>query len=309
LKEVYIVLDVKGKTAVITGGANGIGFAIAEALANRGCNVVITDIRVKDGQEALAKLSKKGVRALFIPQDISKEADWDAMLTEVKQEFSSVDFAFNNAGIMLQPIPANELHMKDWQWIFCTNVWGALYGLRKFTELMEQQDTNGYIVTTASAASLAVSVGWLPYSVSKAAVLRMVEGYQAEADQKGNSKIKYSAVMPAIVHTKIADSEMIRPPEFQVNEIPPQHVPIPDPGTLEGDAMGMISAEVAAERILKQVFYGHTYIFTHRDVSTGIVLEQANHLLLNKTPFEEGAFMGEYYMKKLARRENILAEV
>ncbi len=295
------MIDFKGKSAVITGGASGIGLGIATALANQGCNIAITDINEKKGQAAVKELAKKGVKALFIHHDVTKEADWDTVIATLKKAFPPVDYAFNNAGIILQPAPLTEIKVKDWEWIISVNMWGALFGLRKFTELMEQQDINGHIVTTSSTAAASVTSTWVPYCVTKVAVLRMVEGYQAEANLFGKTKIKYSAIMPAVVYSNIGNSETYRLPEYATSDVPAVEQPNIQPGSPEGDSMGMITTELAVERILKQVSYGHTYIYTHRDLTSALILSETNSLLLNNPPTDQAVFNGAHYAKKAAR--------
>ncbi len=287
------MIDFKGKSAVITGGASGIGLGIATELAKRGCNIAITDLNEKKGRAVVKELAKEGIKTLFVHHDISKEESWDDVIDVLKSDFPPVDFAFNNAGVMLQPKPLQEVSVKDWQWLFSVNQWGTLFGLRKFTELMEEQDIDGRIITTASAASISITSGWVPYCVTKVAVLRMVEGYQAEANLLGKTKIKYSVVMPAVVYSNIGNSETYRLPEFATSDVPAVEQPNIQPGTPEGNALGMITTEVAVERILEQVSSGLTYIYTHMEVSKQGVYAEAASMIFNNPPFDTAALNPE----------------
>lgn len=293
----------KGKVAVITGGANGIGLGLALALAKKGCNIVITDVDTNAGKSAESKLKAEGVKALFIEHDVRNEASWDNVVANVKKEFNEVHYLFNNAGIMLRPAPLNMLTMHDWEWVMDVNVWGALHGLRKFTALMESQDFQGQIITTASTAAIAPFSNWSPYSVSKAAVVRIVESYQAEANFHKKDKVKYSVAIPAVVDTDIINAETHRPKEYANSDTPAQAVPSSHAGTPQGDAMGKITVELAVQRILKQIDYGYTYLYTHRDLTAGLVIEQSNAVLLNKPVVDQTVADFTYYAHKMKRSQ------
>lgn len=120
------------------------------------------------------------VDVMYVQQDVTVEADWDNLLKTVIGTYGRIDYAFNNAGAMARPKPGMNLTMKDWDWVLDTNIHGTLYGLRKFTGAMMMQPDGGHIITTASTASIAPFSMWGPYSVSKAAVLRLVETFKGE---------------------------------------------------------------------------------------------------------------------------------
>lgn len=291
------------KVAVITGGANGIGYGVAEAIGKQGGKIVITDINTKWGADALAKLKALGIEATYIEHDVTKEESWDAMIATVKGKYSEVNYLFNNAGIMLRARPTSSTTLQDWKWLMDVNFWGVLFGLRKFTDIMNAQDNGGLIVTTCSTASVAPFSMWAPYTVTKAASLRLVETYQCEATYMGETKVRYCAVMPGTVVSQISNCECNRPEEYRNDGEPlAEEGPVSQPGTPEGEALGKISAELCAERILKQIDYGYTYIFTHRDLTTGLMLEQLNSVLLNKPVTDQLVYDFSYYQKKMERK-------
>jgi NAD(P)-dependent dehydrogenase (short-subunit alcohol dehydrogenase family) len=295
--------DYKGKLAVITGGASGIGLGIAAALADRGCNIVITDINKEKGKAAEDSLSAKGTRTVFIEHDVSNEASWDAVISNITKKFHNVDYLFNNAGIMLRIATLNKVTIKDWQWIVGVNLWGPLYGLRKFTELMEKQDIQGKIITTASTAAVAPFSTCSAYSACKAAIVRLVECYEAEAILFKKDKVKYSVIMPGVVETNILNCELNRPPEYCNSDLPPKVCAIKGADTVEGDLVGKISVDTAVDRILKQIDYGNLYIYTHRNLTSYLIIEQTNAMLLNKAPVDQMVVDYEYYRRKKQRRK------
>ena len=170
----------ENKVAVITGGTSGLGYAFAELLGKAGAKIVITGRREELGFKAEAALKEMGIDVMYVQQDVTDEADWDNLLKTVIGTYGRIDYAFNNAGVMARPKPGMNLTMKDWDWVLDTNIHGTLYGLRKFTGAMMMQPDGGHIITTASTASIAPFSMWGPYSVSKAAVLRLVETFKGE---------------------------------------------------------------------------------------------------------------------------------
>ena len=114
--------DYAGKTVVITGGTSGLGYAFAKILGARGATIVITGRREEKGQQALEKLQAEGISARYIQQDVSNESDWNNLAFAVKSEFGTVDYLFNNAGVMLQPNALMKTSLDDWKWIVDTNL-------------------------------------------------------------------------------------------------------------------------------------------------------------------------------------------
>jgi len=293
----------KDKVIVVTGGANGIGYAIAEATGKLGAKIVVTDINTEWGKEAEKKLKAQGIEASYIEHDVTKEESWDAMIAKVKAQYKEVNYLFNNAGIMLRARPTGSTTLKDWKWLMDVNFWGVLFGLRKFTDIMQGQESGGLIVTTCSTASVAPFSMWAPYTVTKAASLRLVETYQCEATYMGEDKVRYAAIMPGTVVSQISNCECHRPEEYRnEGEELAEEQPVSQPGTPEGEALGKISASLCAERVLKQIDYGYTYIYTHRDLTVGLMVEQFDSMMLNKPVTDQLVYDFGYYQKKLERK-------
>lgn len=291
-----------GKVAVITGGTSGLGYAFAEILGKKGCHVVITGRNTQKGEEAEKRLKTQSIDAMYVKHDVSDEASWDNVIKAAKLKFKEIHYLFNNAGVMMRAKPSVKLTMKDWKWVIDTNMWGALYGLRKFTELMLVQECNGRIITTASTAAVAPFSMWAPYSVSKAAVVRMVECYQSEAKLLKSDRIKYSVSFPGVFESDISNTTVYRNEKYK-NEGELEKVELASKaGTQEGDKLGKITAAETAQIILHQVDEGNTYIFTHPDLTTSLVLEQTNAVLLNKPVVDQAIFDFEFYAKKLAKK-------
>ncbi len=291
-----------GKVAVITGGTSGLGYAFAKIIGKKGCHVIITGRNIQKGKNAQERLLAQNIDAIYIEHDVAEEASWDNVITSAKSKFMEIHYPFNNAGVMLRAKPNVKLTMNDWKWVMETNMWGALYGLRKFTEVMLSQECEGHIVTTASTAAVAPFSMWAPYSVSKAAVVRMVECFQSEAKLLKMDKVKYSVSFPGVFESDISNATVYRNDKYK-NEGEQESIEeASKAGTAEGDKLGKITLEETAQIILDQIDEGNTYIFTHPDLTTGLVLEQMNSILLNKQVVDQAKYDFEFYAKKLAKK-------
>lgn len=292
----------QGKTALITGGTSGLGFAIAEQIGKKGAEVFITGRRIDKGEAAVKKLQNEGVKAAYIHHDISVEESWDQVIRAVKEKTSAIDYLFNNAGVMSRPTPLLKLTKKDWEWVMDTNFWGPMYGLKKFTALMMKQEGGGRIVTTASTASVAAFSLWAPYAVSKTALMRMVECYASEAKLLKMDKVKYNVSFPGVFESNISNSSVYRNEQYKNDGVTEQEAPSSKAGTLEGDKLGKITAEETAKIILSEVDKDHFYIFTHADLTTALLLEDTSAMILNKPIVDQAQYDFAFYAKKLEEK-------
>lgn len=208
--------DFKGKVAVITGAANGIGRAIAERCAHEGMDIVITDIE----EAALYALEKDlradGARVLSVITDVSKSYDVEALARKTLDVFGAVHLLFNNAGVAVEGV-IWENTLEDWQWVLGVNLWGVIHGIRTFTPIMMEQDTPCHMVNTASISGLFSDLGLGVYKVSKHGVVTLSETMYHELKKK-KSKLKVSLLCPGPVNTKIADSDRNRSNGFRSQE-------------------------------------------------------------------------------------------
>ncbi len=200
--------ELKGKVAVVTGGAGGLGRAMAMHVAREGMHVALADIDQASLDVTAAELRMLGVQAIGIRTDVSKAAEVDALAARVVAEFGGVHVVCNNAGI--SPLGAAwENTLADWEWMLGVNLWGVIHGVRAFTPLLLAQD-EGHIVNTASVAGLINPPGSAMYNVTKHAVVALTETlFHDLAGRK--SKVGCTVLCPAYVPTGIADSERSRP--------------------------------------------------------------------------------------------------
>lgn len=292
--------DYKGKVVVITGGTTGLGYALADLLGERGARVVITARTASKGEAVEAELKGKGYDVKFMQQDITSEEGWKKLAFAVKGEYGQVDYLFNNAGVMLQPNALMKTSIEDWKWIVDTNFWGSLYGLRTFSGLMFTQETGGRIVTTASTAGVSAFSGWSPYSVTKTALVRLCECYQAEALKFNLGKVKYNVSLPGVFESEIANSTLRRGDKYHNISGDGKEMPLSQAHTEAGDRLGMLTAKEVATIILDQIDAGNFYLLPHADLTERVVTTEAEALNGNGQPCDQAVVDFAFYAEKLA---------
>jgi NAD(P)-dependent dehydrogenase (short-subunit alcohol dehydrogenase family) len=249
--------EFKGKVAVITGAASGIGRGIAERCMREGMNVVLADVDEADLAKAEAELKAAGGTVLGVRTDVSKRTDVEQLARRALHAFGPVHLLFNNAGVGAGGA-AWEATWNDWEWVIGVNLWGVIHGVKVFTPLMLAQNTECHIVNTSSAAGLAVGGASAPYSVTKHAVVALSESLYLTLQQR-NSLVKVSVLCPGLVRTNIANAERSRPAELR-NE-PITMTPEMQAGlaafkaALEASMPPVQVADVVFDAIKKEQFY------------------------------------------------------
>ena len=205
--------EFKGKVAVITGAASGIGRGIAERCVSEGLKVVLADIDEANLTKAEAELKTSGGTVLGVRTDVSKRSDVELLARRAVDAFGQVHLLFNNAGVAAGG-PPWEATWNDWEWVIGVNLWGVIYGVKVFTPLMLAQNTECHIINTSSAAGLIAGGFSAPYTVTKHAVVALSESLYLTLQQR-NSLVKVSVLCPGLVRTNIANAERNRPPELR----------------------------------------------------------------------------------------------
>jgi NAD(P)-dependent dehydrogenase (short-subunit alcohol dehydrogenase family) len=201
--------EFKGKVAVITGAASGIGRGIAERCVNEGMKTVLADIDEANLAKAETELKTLGGTVLGVRTDVSKRADVELLARQTLEAFGQVHLLFNNAGIGAGG-SAWEATWNDWEWVIGVNLWGVIHGVKVFTPLMLAQNEECHIVNTASAAGLLVGGFSAPYSATKHAVVALSESLYLTL-QRRSALVKVSVLCPGLVRTDIANAERHRP--------------------------------------------------------------------------------------------------
>ena len=196
-------MRLKGKVAVITGGASGMGEASVYSFLREGASVVIADFNEATGKQTLERASElDGDRVAFIKTDVSVEEDIIAMFDLAVRRFGRLDVAFNNAGVGGAVGPLTETTVESWNYTMDVIAKGVFLGIKHAAKVMQNQGGGGAIINTASIAALSGDGGPLVYSAGKAAVVSLT---QAAAVELAPDKIRVNAICPGFIATPLAD--------------------------------------------------------------------------------------------------------
>jgi NAD(P)-dependent dehydrogenase (short-subunit alcohol dehydrogenase family) len=269
--------ELKGKAAVVTGAASGLGRAMALAFADAGMNVALGD--VGDASAVLAEIERKGVRALAMKLDVSRAQEVEAFAERIDGELGGAHVVCNNAGV--SPLGAAwETSLGDWQWILGVNLWGVIHGVKSFVpRLMARNE--GHIVNTASVAGIINPPGSGAYNVTKHAVVALSETLHHDLRERG-SAIGVSVLCPAYVPTGIADSERNRPPGLEPTAKGKETL-AREQMLKKAVASGRVSADDVARAVVQAVKEERFYILTHPRIK-GAIGARMEDILQERTP-------------------------
>jgi NAD(P)-dependent dehydrogenase (short-subunit alcohol dehydrogenase family) len=253
------MLEFAGKTAFITGAANGIGRGIAASLAAAGAKIAIADIDAQTLETTRADFEAEGATVFAIPLDVSDRAAVERAAERIEAKLGPVHVLVNNAGVTLGPIPVTDIDEKMWDWIFGVNLFGVVNGVSTFVPRMFAGGEEGYVVNTASIGGLQVNAELQngSYSITKYGVVALSEALQL---QLAGSPIGVSVLCPALVRTTLQESAQRRPERFggPYDRVVPGHeldMPTMQPRELQPDEVG--------ERVLAAIRSDDFFIFTH----------------------------------------------
>jgi len=194
----------KGKTAVVTGGASGLGRATAMGFANHGAKVALLDIDSKAGENVVDDIRKKGGDALCVACDVSDYVQVENGFKKIAEEFGAVDIAHINAGIIYKPLFINELTLDQWNHILSINLTGAfLCAKQAITQMLE--NGGGNIVFTGSNWAYVCDPGFSSYAASKAAVVALA---RALALDHARDNIRINVVCPGNMMTPLLEEQL-----------------------------------------------------------------------------------------------------
>ena len=271
--------ELKNKVVVITGGASGIGRALADRFAAEGSKIVLADIEAKALEEAAAELRAGGATVLAVPTDVSKPEQVQALCDRTLAEFGRVDVVCNNAGVAVSG-PTWEHSLEDWQWVLGVNLWGVIHGVRTFVPVLLRQGGEGHIVNTGSVAGLASGPLMSVYNVTKHGVVTLSETLQKDLALLG-STIKVSVLCPGFVRTRILDADRNRPASLRTSATP-QHDPEMEGRARAAIAAGLPPAEAAAQ-VVDAVKNERFYVLTHSEFAPWIQ-ERMEDILEGRNP-------------------------
>ena len=210
----------EGGTAVVTGGASGLGLAMAHRFAEAGMNVVLADIEAEPLAMAEASVAAKGVKVMPVRTDVANPEEIEALATKTYERFGKVNILCNNAGIGGSPGNVWELSQKDWEWVIDVDLWSVINGVRSFVPRMIASGEEGHVINTASVAGLVSGAVGGPYTVAKFGVVALSEQLYFELGRAGH-KVGVSVLCPGFVNTNIFDSGRNRQAAYGESDLTP----------------------------------------------------------------------------------------
>ncbi len=279
--------DFKGKVAVITGAASGIGKALTEKCLAEGMNVVMADIEQSALEAAAESLAASSGSNSILPiqVDVSVGEEIQKLLDKTLEEFGAVHLLFNNAGVGGGG-NSWQATKQDWDWVLGVNLWSVIYGVQTFVPQMLKQDTECHIVNTASMAGLMGGTTNACYSVTKFGVVALTENLYQDLKAE-NAKIGVSVLCPGFVNTNIHDSGRNRPEHL--NNAEPDAEPTPEQAARMEMFKEILRTGMQTDELANIVFdhirEEKLFILTHESFKP-FVTERANNIVNGVNPAE-----------------------
>jgi len=271
-----------GKVAVITGGAAGIGLALARRFGAAGMKLVIADIQQDALDEATAALSAAGHEVLGVRADVSDRAQVQAIADAAMERFGAIHVACNNAGVGSGGLTW-ELTEADWKWVLGVDLWGVIHGVGIFTPLIIESG-GGHVVNTASMAGLTSPPFMGPYNVAKHGVVALSESMYLEL-QMAAPTVGVTVVCPGWVQTRIHQSNRNRPTDG--DQAADSTATAEDAANLESFIGALIADGLQPDDVAEQVFDAvandRFYVLTHPEWS-GMVRRNTERMLAGDNP-------------------------
>ena len=249
-----------GRTAVVTGGASGIGLATARLLAAEGMRLVLADIEQTPLEQAAAELG-----AVAMVCDVGDLESVRRLADEAYGRFGAVHLLFNNAGVAVAG-PVVSMSHADWEWLMRVNLWGPIHGVEAFLPRMVEQGSGGHILFTASFAGLVPNVGLGPYCVTKYGTVALAEVLSKELRPAG---IGVSVLCPMRVETNIGTSERNRPAALggraHASGPPGDGADAASEAAAEDLAGRILPVDHVAADVVRAVRDGRLYVLSHAE--------------------------------------------
>jgi NAD(P)-dependent dehydrogenase (short-subunit alcohol dehydrogenase family) len=267
------------KVAVITGAAEGIGKALAVALASEGMKLVLADINPDILNKTVAALKENGADVIGVKTDVAKSGDVTALADAAYEQFGKVHLLINNAGVAMAK-NAWETTEDDWNWVMGINLFGVTHALRAFIPRMLAGGEEGHIVNTASIAGLISVPSLASYNVSKFGVVTLSEGLHHDLTLRG-ANIKVSVLCPGWVNTRITESERNREHQSDMRQL--DKVSLKTGAVITKAVQSGISPEQVAAATVEAIKNQQFYILTHPHTLQGVEIRMQD-VLQNRAP-------------------------
>lgn len=256
----------KGRVAVITGAASGIGRGLAGHCARRGMKIVLADVEEKALDQAEQELKAAGADAIAVLTDVSEPGDVRSLAERTLDAYGGADLLFNNAGVAAGS-SLWESSVNDCRWVIGVNLWGAIHCIREFVPLMLNRKTSCHIVNTSSVAGLSTYHPSALYQLTKHGIVALSEQLSHDLEIRG-ADIGVSVICPGMVNTRIMDAGRNRPKKY--SDHASGHDESREPDQTETAFREMVSAGMLPSELADIVFQAiekeKFYIFPHPEI-------------------------------------------
>ena len=250
-----------GQVAVVTGGANGIGFALCEQFAKAGLHVVMSDVDHDSLTVSAGRLADAPGRVLGVRTDVTSPEDVGRLAERTLAEFGRVDIVCNNAGTVGKNMPMWEFERVEWEWIMAVDFWGVIHGISAFVPHLVAQG-HGHVVNTASMAALTTVALNGPYNAAKHAVLSLSETLAADLLTQGVD-VGVTVVCPGPTRTRLMTEGPRERPERYRPKADRGVAPQRNPNTFAGSTDHLLDPDGLAKQILGAISSGQFLLAPH----------------------------------------------
>jgi NAD(P)-dependent dehydrogenase (short-subunit alcohol dehydrogenase family) len=251
-----------GQVAVVTGGANGIGFALCEQFAKAGLNVVMSDIDEGSLADSASRLADSPGRVITARADVTSADDVNRLADLTVNHFGRVDVVCNNAGTVGKNLPMWEFERVEWEWIMAVDFWGVIHGISAFVPRLVAQGS-GHVVNTASMASLTTVALNGPYNAAKHAVMSLSETLAADLRTQGIDGVGVTVVCPGPTRTRLMTEGPAERPERYRPKVDRGVIPQQNPNTFAGSTDHLLEPDILARQILDAIEMGQFLVAPH----------------------------------------------
>lgn len=252
--------EFEGKTAVISGAAEGIGLGLARVLGGHGMNVVLADINVEQLQIAEQILKDLDVPVLAVPLDVAEIEQWQVVAEQALARFGKLHMLVNNAGVGGTAGGVEGADEREWRWVVDVNLMGVAFGAQVMVPHIKSHGEGGWVINVASMAGFGPLPLAGPYTATKAAVVALTECWRPEL---AAHNIKASVLCPGFVKTRIHESGRNKQARYADGGEQVAQAGGDMGGVIESVVTTGMDAAVVGERVVEALLADELYIFTH----------------------------------------------